>query len=432
MNRPRLTKISFLLAAALGALLPFSCAKDPAGVSGHPVEFSLDHSSTKGQTPITTLAALAAQDFSVSAWYTPEGEIFEAADAHPVAYIRNHRFGYIKASGEDNSYANHAWQGVNRANNNSLSANPVYWPLDGTLSFFCYAPYRANAAAATPPDPDERDIVLEAHVTDDGILSRLPGYLPGSPLIRVTPMLSAASQADFLCAPALLDVDRVDVAGEILLDFSKHRMTRVEFWFNETGFTYPTGSVPEGEEVAVRVMSISVKDIIGSRYLYFTAPASAGTGCAWSGEVSPAAPADAAAAFPLATYKITGNARELKTIAYFNAQQVNVPVRNAANDNHISLHTAQGLLFLLPQKLPDNAELEIVYALVEQHGLPVVSEIVTCPLPSASLDTWPEGKVVRYKLTLDIPARGVSSVVAQAYDWDDSGNTHNEELMPHD
>ena len=432
MNRPRLTKISFLLAAALGALLPFSCSKDPSGVSGHPIEFSLDNSSTKGQTPITTLAALAAQDFSVSAWYTPEGEIFEAADAHPVAYIRNHRFGYIKASGEDNSYANHAWQGVNRASNNSLTANPVYWPLDGALSFFCYAPYRANAAAATPPDPDDRDIVLEAPVTDEGIISRLPDYLPGSPLVRVTPKLAAASQADFLCAPALLDIDRFDAAGEIPVDFSRHRMTQVTFAFNETGFVYPTGTVPEGEEVAVRVMSVSVKNVVGSRYLYFTKTLPYGAECAWSEAVSPAAPADAAAGFPLATYKITGDARELKTITYYNARQVNVPQRNDANDNHISLHTAQGLLFLLPQKLPDNAELEIVYALVEQHGLPVVSEIVTCPLPATSLDTWPEGKVVRYKLTLDIPARGVSNVVAQVYDWDDSGNSHNEELMPHD
>ena len=87
---------------------------------------------------------------------------------------------------------------------------------------------------------------------------------------------------------------------------------------------------------------------------------------------------------------------------------------------------------LLPQKLPDGAQLEVCYALVEQHGLPVVTEIVTCDLPLTALDTWPEGKVVRYKITLNVPSRGVSDVVAQVYDWDDSGNDHNEELMPHD
>lgn len=425
-----MTKTCSLMAVALGALLLFSCSKEPAAPSGHPIEFSLDGTSTKGQAAITTLAALAAQDFSVSAWYSPKGASFHDEDGtQAVAYISNHRFGYIKASGEDNSYANHAWQGVNRSGNN-LSARPVYWPLDGTLSFFCYAPCRADAAAATPPVPDERDIVLEAPVTDAGIISRLPDYLPGSPLIRVSPKLNAPDQVDFLAAPPLLDKRRTD--GAFPLDFSEHRMTRVEFLFNETGFVYPTGTVPEGEEVAVRVTSISLKNVIGSKYLYFTETQPYQTGCAWSGEVSPSDPATAAAGFPRATYQITGAARELRTIAQYNARYVNVPERNAANDNHLALQTNQGLLFLLPQKLPDDAELEVVYALVEQHGLPVVSEIVTCSLPLSSLDTWPEGKVVRYKITLNVPARGVSDVVAQAYDWDDSGNDHNEELMPHD
>lgn len=430
MNRSCLTKTCLLLAAALGALLPFSCSKEPAAPSGDPIEFSLDGPSTKGQTAITTLATLAAQDFSVSAWYSPKGTSFHDEDgADAIPYISNHRFGYIKVSGEDNSYANHAWQGVNRSGNN-LSARPAYWPLDGSLSFFCYAPYRADAAAATPPDPDTRDIVLEPAVTDAGIISRLPDYLPGSPLIRVSPKLGAPDQVDFLAAPPLLDKRRTD--GAFPLDFSEHRMTRVEFSFNETGFVYPTGTVPEGEEVAVRVTSISLKNVIGSKYLYFTETQPYQTGCAWSGEVSPADPATVAAGFPRATYQITGADKELRTIAQFNARYVNVPERNAANDNHLAVQTDRGILFLLPQKLPDDAELEVVYALVEQHGLPVVSEIVTCSLPLTSLDTWPEGKVVRYKITLNVPSRGVSDVVSQVYDWDDSGNDHNEELMPHD
>ena len=371
MNRSCLTKTYFLLAAALGALLLFSCSKEPAAPSGHPIEFSPDAGATKGQAAITTLATLAAQDFSVSAWYSPKGASFHDEDgSQAVAYISNHRFGYIKASGEDNSYANHAWQGVNR-NGNNLSARPVYWPLDGTLSFFCYAPCRADAAAATPPDPDGRDIVLEPAVTDAGIISRLPDYLPGSPLICVSPKLNAPDQVDFLAAPPLLDKRRTD--GAFPLDFSEHRMTRVEFLFNETGFVYPTGTVPEGEEVAVRVTSISLKNVIGSKYLYFTETQPYQTGCAWSGEVSPADPATAAAGFPRATYQITGAAKELRTIAQYNARYVNVPERNAANDNHLALQTNLGLLFLLPQKLPDDAELEVVYALVEQHGLPVAA-----------------------------------------------------------
>ena len=421
------------LLAAL--LLLAACTKVPeAGrrvpvASGDPIGFAVAGQETKGKTPLTTLAALAGQDFGVSAWYTPEGETFDVLGSTSVKYFENQRFGYIKESGEDNSYANHAWQGVTRASDNAVSPNPVYWPLDGTLTFFCYAPYRSDAGAATPPDPDGRDIVLEAPVTDPGIISRLPDYLPGSPLIRVTPAASASEQADFLCAPALLDKSRSDALGTFPLDFGKHWMTRVEFWFNETGFVYPTETVPEGEVVAVRVMSVSLKNIIGSRYLYFTEAAPYRTECAWSGEVSPAAPADASAAFPRATYRISGDARELKTIAYFNAQQVNVPVRNDANDNHISLHTNRGLLFLLPQELPDDAELEVVYALVEQHGLPVISEILTCSLPATSLVTWPEGKVVRYLLTLDLSERAIVGVKTLIIPWEDAGNPYYEQEM---
>ena len=89
-----MTKTCSLMAVALGALLLFSCSKEPAAPSGHPIEFSLDGTSTKGQAAITTLAALAAQDFSVSAWYAPKGESFhDEAGAHAVAYISNHRFG---------------------------------------------------------------------------------------------------------------------------------------------------------------------------------------------------------------------------------------------------------------------------------------------------------------------------------------------------
>ena len=433
------TLIRLLLPALAVTLAAAACTKDLSHsgldpespvASEEPIEFAVG-GGTKGQAPITSLAALAEQDFSVSAWYSPQGETFDVPGGTAVKYITNHRFGYVTSDLAGETTFPNPWQGVApHASAGMVNPNPVYWPLDGTLTFFSYAPYRADAALETLPVPDTRDIVLEPAVTDAGILSRLPGYLIGSPLIRVTPAASVADQVDFLCAPPALD--RTSAGGSLPLDFSRHRMTRVEFGFNEVGFTYPTGSVPEGDEVAVRVTSISLKNVIGSRFFYFKESVPYQTDCGWSDDVSPAAPTTVGADFPLATYQISADARELKSIAYYNANQVNVPERNVSNDNHTWLHTGRGLLFLLPQTLPADAKLEVRYSLVEQHGLPVVSEIVTCSLPTFSLAAWPEGKVVRYKLTLDIPARGVSNIVAQVYDWDDSGNSHNEELMPHD
>ena len=385
-------------------LLVFACAKHPAPVafpvpSGDCVAVSVS-GFTKGAAPLVSLEELSRQGFSVSAWYNPEGETFDVPGGTAIKYVGNQRFKYVAP----------LWVGN----------KPLYWPLDGTLTFFCFAPFTES-------------VVLEDPVTDAGIAARLPGYLVGSPLLKVTPATEAGSQVDFLCAPPVLDKSRKEMAGSVELDFSAHRMTQVQFSFNETGFVYPTGTVPEGDPVAVRVTSITIRNVIGAQYLYFTEHIPYVTGCAWSAAVSPDDPATQGAAFPLATYKISGGtAREIMSTPYFGASRVNIPLRNAANDNHLAVQTAMGRLFLLPQTLPAGAELEVQYSLVEQHGLPVTTEIVTAPLPLSSVSVWPEGKVVRYLITLDIPARGVSAITAQAYDWEDAGNTHNEELFPHD
>ena len=88
-----------LLAAVACTREPLEASFARPGVpvaSDVPVAFALDGQPTKALAPITTLAALAVQDFSVSAWYSPEGEVFDGE--HDVKYIENHRFGYIKGA----------------------------------------------------------------------------------------------------------------------------------------------------------------------------------------------------------------------------------------------------------------------------------------------------------------------------------------------
>ena len=222
-------------------LLVFACAKNPAPVafpvpSGDCVAVSVS-GLTKGAAPLVSLEELSRQGFSVSAWYNPEGETFDVPGGTAIKYVGNQRFKYVAP----------LWVGN----------KPLYWPLDGTLTFFCFAPFTES-------------VVLEDPVTDAGIAARLPGYLVGSPLLKVTPATEAGSQVDFLCAPPVLDKSRKEMAGSVELDFSAHRMTQVQFSFNETGFVYPTGTVPEGDPVAVRVTSITIRNVIGAQYLYFT------------------------------------------------------------------------------------------------------------------------------------------------------------------
>ena len=94
---------------------------------------------------------------------------------------------------------------------------------------------------------------------------------------------------------------------------------------------------------------------------------------------------------PRAGYQITVGDQEL-------LDEANVPVRNAANDNHIAVQTEKGALFLLPQELPADAELEVGYFLASQQQ----EKSVTYLLSRYSLTAWPEGKVVSYKLTMDL------------------------------
>ena len=400
MSKALNTVLLRLGALALG-VVACACGKtltleEPSvlAVSGEPIAFAVDGQMTKGD-PVTTLAALAAQQFSVSAWYSPDGQAFSAPGNTGYLAYKNHRFGYVTDDLANQTTFPNPWQGVNAPgnnpenNNNKVTGNPIGWPFSGTLSFFCYAPYRADAALETPPVPDDRDIVLEDPVTDAGIVARLPGYLGDSPLIRVTPAASASAQADLLVAPPLLDKSRFYFAGQSQLDFSRHRMVQVEFWFNQKGF------VPDAEKVAVRVTGITLNHIIGSKYLYFTRNAQNETGCAWSDAVSPAAPANPGADFPLTNYGITAAAGELV--------EADLPERNGnTNDNHIASQTQKGMLFLLPQTLPADAEVEVAYALVDGQGSPVVTGAKTYPLVQPALTAWPEGKRICYKLTLDL------------------------------
>ena len=52
------------------------------------------------------------------------------------------------------------------------------------------------------------------------------------------------------------------------------------------------------------------------------------------------------------------------------------------------------------------------------------------PTDNPALTVWPEGKKVRYLITLKIPNRGFPAMTAKYYDWEDSNNQHpGQELM---
>ena len=424
-----------LIGHLLVCLLPcaISCTQLPAPgpvPSDEPVAFAVDAGTTKGAAPITSLKALAQQDFSVSAWYTPQGETFEADGAHSIKYIGNHRFGYVTsnlASLTDDADFINAWQGVNsHSATGAVIANPVYWPLDGTLTFFCYAPYRADAAVTPAPSPDTRDIAMEAPLdptADAAIISRLPGYLIGAPILRFTPEASVVDQVDFLCASPLLDKSRKDGAGAFPLDL-RHRLTQIKFGFNYSG-------VLVDSDHFVQVSSVEIRGVVSSKYLYFTETVPYVTDCAWSDAVSPTDKTNAAEPFPTADYRLAN----VTDGGLLSGEEGDIPARDAGNTNHKIISTDKGVLYLIPQEIPVGAELVISYYTGEKHGVPLTSDVLTVPLRTANMTAWPMGKQVRYLITLNIPNQQINGLMAQVYDWETSGNVDNggtpHELLPH-
>jgi len=253
---------NYILSAITVLALLAGCTKEQQRAlpvaSSEPIVFSTVTPQTKGMPELFTLERLAAQDFSVSAWYTPEGATFGAGSTS-TSYLFNRRFGTL-----DTGPWTH-WQGITRTG--GKAADPAYYPLDGTLSFFCYAPYQEDVTSAS-------DVYLISDPPQ--AVKELPNFIPGSPVIRFQPEASSEYQIDFIAAPALLDVNRTSSA--IPLDFTKHLTTQLRFYINYIG------TVSEGE--GIKVSQILIQNVISSEYLYFTE--SGGTrGIEWCTTISP-------------------------------------------------------------------------------------------------------------------------------------------------
>ena len=377
---------------AIAALLLVGCDKHvPTEIhpvqSSQPVEFNAG-APTKGAPQLTTLERLAAQDFSVSACYTPSGETFGAGS---VRYIDNHRFGTLD---EGPTYT--TWRGITRIG--GKAADPAYYPLDGTLSFFCYAPYREDIS-------DASDVYLD-YEPDPAVTSQLTDYLPGSPLITFTPSANTADQIDFLMATPLLDVERSTAA--IPLDFSRHLLTNIQFWCKYTGNMDPA----EG----VMISHLAITDVIGSEYLYFT---KADNGTLGYDRCSFISPVDGSSDMPLASYEMTS---ESECLIFDN------PYLSDTEPRHIN-NTINGNVYLLPQTLPATAQLELTYVVKNRTTGSVMDENILV-FPLAGTADWPMGKTVKYTITIDVATRKDLDITVGIIDWTPAGNTNpTQELM---
>lgn len=381
-------KAFFACTIACGVLA--ACRKEsPSGLtkpqaSDEAIAFCAGTPRTKGAPQLSTLERFAAQHFSVNAWYTPDGDTFGTAS---LSYIRNHRFGCTDIP----LYT--SWRGVTSGG----MADPVYYPLDGSLSFFCYAPYRADVSGTSDVHFDYEPAQT---VTD-----QLTNYMDGSPLICFTPSASPSSQIDFIAATPVLDVVRG--GGPVPLDFTKHLTTDIQFWCKYAG------SLNENEGVMISQMVI--RDVINSEYLYFTE--SAGTlGFSWCSTVSPE---DGGAVMPVSSYSLSTVTSDLIT---------ENPYLSSSEAKHVN-NTINGRLYLLPQTLPAGAFLDLTYVVKNTASGGTLDEN-TVSIPLSGTAAWPMGKTVKYTITIGVAERKDVTLSASIVDWADAGNSHaDQELL---
>lgn len=396
-------KTIYLICFSLLGLGAISCQKEKMTadlkLSREPIVFGARTLQTKGQPQLNTLSELAIQDFGVNAWYSPDGESFESGS--PIHFLANHRFGTMDASTD--ASANSIWQGLSHASGDKVP-DPVYYPLDGSLSFFCYAPYRDNS--------EFKDIIVENDPAAS-ITSQLENYLSGSPLIRFTPEKKVSSQIDFVAAKPTLNWKKGQ--GKVPLDFTQHLTTSLIFRCNYVGSL-------NNEKIIIK--NIQIRNVIGSEYLYFTKDGDI-LGHKWCNDISPE---DGSTVMPTTNYSLSIEDGSLSSDAYLN------PATAENNYQQINPYP-NGIMYVLPQTFPNDGEdfnreihpnIAVTYEI--RNSLDEKVEENTLMYDLRGTQEWLIGKPIAYNITIVIAVRKdliVNSVVLK--DWEPANNQHNPE-----
>ena len=396
-------KTIYLISFALLGLSAISCQKEimtaEIDLAEEPILFSVKTPETKGQPPLTRfLNGLAEQDFSVSIWYSAEGTDYYTST---IPYVLNHRFGTTEEPQAITE--NTTWMGISRDAEGNISHDPVYYPLDGSLSFFCYAPFR---------DPEEHQDILIVNNPPEAIQT-LPNYLPGSPSILFTPEMEVSNQIDFIASVPVLNWKKG--MGEIPLNFPKHLTSKIQFYCDFSGI--------KNEEEKIYISSIEIQNVVGSEYLYFTKDEDGTLGFEWSKNVSPV---EGTQEMPKASYLLSTTTGALSSEDYLLLHDPEDPAKNYTYVNG----KANGWMYVLPQEFSEGQpQLIITYDIVNGSRI-VETNSLTYDLRGTA--AWPLGQTLRYYITVNIADREDMVVhTVRINDWEDAGNVQDnpEELL---
>lgn len=258
---------------------------------------------------------------------------------------------------------------------NPWAINPTaYWPLSGNLSFFFHAPSNISY-------PEIRFIETTT----------------GMPKVEFTPSTTdIAGQIDFCIGHPVMHCTAND--NPIPVTF-EHALTRISFYVNYIGV------VPPG--YFVMIDSLKIKNVAGTNTATYLAS-------------SPYFAWDNVSAYTnSAEYVLDRTKTHIRMDSLRKAGTI------TENGGYQLLTNTPGRLYLLPQTLGPEARLEVTYGLYTNWGAsPTVIGLFAKEVPLPEGQVWPAGKMVNYKVTVDVGISSPLQLSSTITDWTPSGNIH--------
>lgn len=342
----KLTRLTMAGAVVIGLA---ACSNDAPGVdegAGYAPDTGAPLVFTSGVTRGTVNLNnenIKYRHFCVSAFYSGHESFFSTSNDKKKTYFKDIEF-MDEPDGK--------WHGTPK----------VYWPLDpeSRLSFFAYAPAGCG------------DQVVVNEIGDNGW-----------PSITVTPMENVTNQPDFCVATPLIDKKRDE---SLPLEFN-HMLTKVVFAARYEG------DLP-GENFGVRVDNVTIRNVVGTNTLRFSQTSDNNQVCDWDAIGSSS---------PKSSYILTygGDNQLVNSVE----EEYQLPKVSADTDTYKVIQFINGYLYLIPQSLPDDAELEITYSIYElfSNAEEAKRTSVTSKV-SLKNTSWPKGYSVTYNFTLFVGA----------------------------
>ena len=348
------------IAAFLLLLLPLSCHKTDTGRQGQAVPIALQAgmTDTKGAES-TDIATLRAGGLGLFAWRTDTGTYFDGEEP----YLMNEPFTYDGASS--------TWKG-----------NDVWWPLGSWLSFFAYAPYRADVESGPLVFPS-------------------PDYSGGYPSADYTPAANPTEQEDLVLAAPVLDC--ASSSGTVHLNFS-HALTKVVF---RARWKADDNAVERmtANGWSVRITALELENIRGTGTVRFGR-----SGYGW----------DTPPATDLDTYATDGYTLSTTdgTLLALN-QSASVIRRDSWNEEFVKV--PEGVLYLIPQALASTALLRVTWGFYKNGSALVQGEEYEEKFHIGLLNqyVWPAEHILTYSVTLDLTPGGHPTIEATAGRYED-------------